>query len=1133
MTPAAGLSTPRHDTATIRQSFRDYQALVIGQGGAVLLATVNSVVMTRWLGSSGYGRLALFVMVTQVIFTTLAGWLTAAIVRYGCEELVQQRSLRRTVGARLFILGPLLCLLAAASWLWRVPLSQYLGVPSWAVLWVDIAVAGSIASVTVQSLLQASSAMKGYAWLLLIERAGVLAGLLSLQAVRGVEPVLGCMMLVAVMPWLSTLAGLRFLAWRAWWPPVADLSWVRRHLRFSLPLILAATAATVATWADVALTNHFVSTLELGAYALARQMAMLLKQGVVLAGFLVSPILFQWHVSGEPARIDRYVQRLLPLAALLWCSVVAILLPLVWWVLPHIWGAEFARADWPWLLLAVELGLSAWYYLGVPVLTAHEASGRITLINTLTAILVPALGWWLIPRHGIVGSAWAVVCTSWAGQVLVLYSLRRLSHLRWAACAGAMLPLLLSAGLCWWAGPWTAVLGTAVLLLILGRWLWRRRAFLDDDDLTLLRTIELPAWSQWALDGVRWVLSQAVRPPTVATASQRSTTPTVSVIIPTFNRAELVVRAVESVLAQTWPEYEVIVVDDGSTDDTADRLRPYAGRMTLLRQPHAERATARNRGIAASRGAFIAFLDSDDRWLPAKLADDLAVFARSPEAGLVYCGAALIDAAERPLKRLRTPWREGQVVEPLVWQTNFIPNSSVTVRRACLEAVGGFREDPQLSGSEDWELWFRLAARFPVAAVRRHNIQLRVHQQNTLHNAAQMERSMWWAWTLIQRHPALAQQSPARIRRAEAVVARHIAVGYYGSRQMAAARTWLHRSRRLDGAQVATWRWLTTYFKSWLPRRRAAAPEPSLAADLRRRIGAIVEQAVAELPDLEVWKNQFRFRAREFELLARQAPMPRSRRVLEVGCGNGLSATLLAQSADLVIATDLPQGNPHTASQGIGSPQRLFDTLGVTNCHPLACPGEALPFADGSFDLVFSSHTLEHIPQPASALQEMHRVLAPGGWLYLVLPTTVERMTFLPSFYQQLWGRAWARAWRHHAPADAAPPASSGSNGRITWWELLWQRHPHFPWPEPHGAYRHFLAEVVAYHPWRWRRLVERNGFQIRQQFTTILFPYHLAGLLTDPFPWFLRWSDWVRPLHGWPVLRSLGHNVCLVAQKE
>jgi len=191
--------------------------------------------------------------------------------------------------------------------------------------------------------------------------------------------------------------------------------------------------------------------------------------------------------------------------------------------------------------------------------------------------------------------------------------------------------------------------------------------------------------------------------------------PLVSVIIPTYNRAHLVCDAIQSVLGQTYPHLEVVVVDDGSTDGTAQRVQalPHDGRLRLIAVPHRGVAAARNAGIEAARGMYVGFCDSDDVWEPHKLERQVAYLDRRVELGLVYSDAA-VSANGRAVVRsyfAERPPQRGQVFHALLEQ-NFIPNVTVLARRACLDAVGRFNEE--LTSSEDYEFWLRFCRRFPV-----------------------------------------------------------------------------------------------------------------------------------------------------------------------------------------------------------------------------------------------------------------------------------------------------------------------------------------------------------------------------------------------------------------------------------
>ena len=183
--------------------------------------------------------------------------------------------------------------------------------------------------------------------------------------------------------------------------------------------------------------------------------------------------------------------------------------------------------------------------------------------------------------------------------------------------------------------------------------------------------------------------------------------PKVSVILPSYNGARFVRKAIDSVLAQTYGDYEVIVVDDGSTDNTYEVLASYASTIHYIRQENQERAVARNNGVAASKGEYIAFLDSDDLLLPHKLAAQVAVLDAQPSVGLVASGYQYIDSDGAILREER-PWLGNPQIslETLLFYGLTVIHA-VLMRRSWFDMIGGF--DPRFSGPEDIDLWFRLS----------------------------------------------------------------------------------------------------------------------------------------------------------------------------------------------------------------------------------------------------------------------------------------------------------------------------------------------------------------------------------------------------------------------------------------
>jgi len=186
----------------------------------------------------------------------------------------------------------------------------------------------------------------------------------------------------------------------------------------------------------------------------------------------------------------------------------------------------------------------------------------------------------------------------------------------------------------------------------------------------------------------------------------------VSVVIPTHNRAALVKAAIDSVLAQSRQVREIIVVDDASTDDTRNLLAGYGSRIRVLHGDGKGAAEARNRGMRAAQGKWIAFLDDDDVWVADKIERQMALAEQAPDARLIYCSDYAVDEALQVLYlRPAQPLHRGDVFDRLLIK-NFIFTSCAVARRDAIEEAGYM--DTALRFAHDWDLWLKIAARYPV-----------------------------------------------------------------------------------------------------------------------------------------------------------------------------------------------------------------------------------------------------------------------------------------------------------------------------------------------------------------------------------------------------------------------------------
>lgn len=224
--------------------------------------------------------------------------------------------------------------------------------------------------------------------------------------------------------------------------------------------------------------------------------------------------------------------------------------------------------------------------------------------------------------------------------------------------------------------------------------------------------------------------------------------PTISVIIPNYNYAQYLRMAIDSVLAQTYSQIEIIVVDDGSSDGSREVLESYGDKITTVFQSNAGVSAARNRGIAESSGDFIAFLDPDDVWFPEKIEKQLAKFVSDSELGLVHVGIEHIDGNGDSLDVVLCG-TEGWVLEDILLGKPVIfgGGSGFLVPRRVIDEIGEF--DPRMSTSADWDIFCRIAKSYRFGAVCETLLHYRIHGANMHNNVDLMERDVMLGYDKI------------------------------------------------------------------------------------------------------------------------------------------------------------------------------------------------------------------------------------------------------------------------------------------------------------------------------------------------------------------------------------------------
>jgi glycosyltransferase involved in cell wall biosynthesis len=202
-------------------------------------------------------------------------------------------------------------------------------------------------------------------------------------------------------------------------------------------------------------------------------------------------------------------------------------------------------------------------------------------------------------------------------------------------------------------------------------------------------------------------------------------TPTVSVVIPAYNHAAFLGQTIASALAQSWRDLEVIVVDDGSSDNTAEVAGQFGGSIRYFRQQNRGMAGCRNTAVRKASGEFIGFLDDDDLWTPEYLTTVIPVLQSNPGLAACHTGSQVIDGSGKLLPQTSSKTVPSDRMYDALIDGGFFPPCSVTVRRACLDTVGLF--DEGLQGCADWDMWLRVSQRYGFAGIPAVLVYYRVH----------------------------------------------------------------------------------------------------------------------------------------------------------------------------------------------------------------------------------------------------------------------------------------------------------------------------------------------------------------------------------------------------------------------
>lgn len=413
----------------VKSSFWDYAALIFSKAGVVLLGLASVPLVTRLMGTEGFGKFSVFLMVAQLVIYVFVSWTSISVVRYGKEEFVKEGKINKVFWARSLILGVCFAIGLAVLFVFRSWLGRYIGAPSW-IVWF---LAGYFLIYTLSEFLfyifQAVGRLKTMALAELAESLVLLAALLFIKFFIGYSlPILAT--IIGAYLFCKFSADLFFVSrldLKLFFPVEIDGFTLKRILNFSYPVIFGIMAGYASTWLDLAIVKKYLDFSQVGLYALAFKLANFSQYIGSILNVVLGPIIIGFLALGNQGLIIRYVRRIVPQLMFLWLFIVFFIFILGRPLLPIFFGQSFGGSVLPFSILILGYFMNILVVLYGPIFSAYEMVKRGTILNVLMAAFGLGLAFILIPAFGINGAAWAkVISFSFGGAAFLFSGNRRL-----------------------------------------------------------------------------------------------------------------------------------------------------------------------------------------------------------------------------------------------------------------------------------------------------------------------------------------------------------------------------------------------------------------------------------------------------------------------------------------------------------------------------------------------------------------------------------------------------------------------------------------------------------------------------------------------------------------------------------
>ena len=477
----------------VKSSFWDYSSLVSSKFASFPLQILTVSIATRILGTEGYGTLALFLLISQLVFLFGVNWTSASVMRYGREEYVKEHKINKIFWGRNLIVLPSLIILFGGLILFKNRILNYIGMPQSGMWFLFLYIAGITLLNYVQYIQQAVGQLRLYALSNIAEKLLSAIGLLIILTVAAFPKNIFAVIAVYVLSISCVAFVFAGLIERKHFLPVEfNKEIIKKIFCFSYPIIFGSASASVVNWIDVIVIKKYMNISDVGVYTLSYQ-GMMVLQGISMSLIAVlGPIMVTFLVEDRQDLIVKFVKRIIPQGVLLWCLFLSLTIFLSPYLIPLIFGNSFSGSVLPFSILMLGLGFNCLACFCSPLLTAYELIKQSMAVNVLLALVNLAGDFLLVPKLGINGAAVATSFSFSLAAILYLVIInRRLKLHEWRQIFSATPIFVTVLAFLLFDNFWVKSSGL-IFVLIISMILAKRLAIFRKDDFTMFSKVEIP-----------------------------------------------------------------------------------------------------------------------------------------------------------------------------------------------------------------------------------------------------------------------------------------------------------------------------------------------------------------------------------------------------------------------------------------------------------------------------------------------------------------------------------------------------------------------------------------------------------------------------------------------------------------